>query len=117
VGFGGWCDANDHIGPDGSTYNFNGNLVYAEARYGDQLPGDVMASMTANDPNWAASAQGSPYVGGCTYVYLQISYDAAMFPNGVESEIRFDVNGKCNIYDPRTQTHGFTTNWALLVAD
>lgn len=117
VGFGGWCDDQDHIGPDGTTYNFNGNLVYAEARYGDQLPGDVMASMTANDPNWAASAAGSPYVGGCTYVYLQVSYDAAMFPNGVQSEIRFDVNGKSDIYDPRTGTTGFTTNWALLVAD
>ncbi len=117
VGFGGWCDANDHIAPDGSHYNFNGNLVYCEARYGDQLPGDVIEAMTANDSNWAASTQGSPYVGGCTYVYLQISYDAAMLPNGAQSEIRFDVNGKSDIYDPRTQSTGFTTNWSLLVAD
>lgn len=117
VTFGGWCDSSDHIGPDGSTYNFGGNLVYCEARYGDQLPGDVMVSMTTNDGNWAASAQGSPYVGGCTYVYLQVSYDAGMFPNGEQTEIRFDVNGKDDIYDPRTGTAGFTTNWALLVAD
>ena len=39
-----------------------------------------------------------------------------MFPSG-EPEIRFDVNGKSDIYDPRTQTTGFTTNWALLVCD
>ena len=117
VTFGGWCDSSDHIGPDGSTYNFNGNLVYCEARYGTQLAGDVMVSMTTNDSNWAANAQGSPYVGGCTYVYLQISYDAGMLPNGYQTEVRFDVNGKDDIYDPRNNTHGFTTNWALLVAD
>lgn len=115
VGFGGWCDGNDHIGPDGSTYNFNGNLVYAEARFGDQLPGDVMASLTANDGVWTTSAQGAPYVGGCTYIYLQISTDQSMFPR--EPEIRVDLNGKDDIYDPRTGTKGFTTNNALLVAD
>ena len=114
VNFGGHADGNDHIGPDGNTYNFGG-LVYCEARYGDQLSGDVLASLTANDPNWAASPEGNPYVGGCTYVYLKVEDDASMFPG--QPEIRFDVNGKCDIYDPRTQTKGFTTNWALLVAD
>lgn len=115
VTFGGWCDSNDHIGPDGSTYNFNGNLVYCEARYGDQPSGDVMRSLTTNDPKWAASAAGSPYLGGCTYIYLQISDDAGMFPS--DPEIRLDINGKSDIYDPRTDSTGFTTNPTLLIAD
>ncbi|SEB40561.1 hypothetical protein SAMN05443244_0317 [Terriglobus roseus] len=114
VNFGGQADHNDHVGPDGNTYNFGG-LVFCEARFGEQVSGDVLASLNANDPHWATTANGNPYVGGCTYVYLKIEYDTSMFPS--EPEIRFDVNGKCDIFDPRTQTNGFTTNWALIVAD
>lgn len=115
VNFGGAADGNTHIGPDGQHYNF-GTLVYCEAKFGDQARGDVIAGLTANDPNWAAGASGSPYLGGCTYVYLKIEYDTAMF-NGQEPEIRFTVRGKNNIYDPRTGTTGYTNNWALIVAD
>ncbi len=85
-------------------------------RYGDQLPGDVIGAMTANCPEWAPDANGnSPWVGGCTYVYLKIEYNEQLFPN--EPEIRFTVNGKNNVWDPRTQTSGFTSNWALVAAD
>jgi hypothetical protein len=114
IGFGGNADSNDHTDEGGNHYNF-GTLVYAEARYGDQVPGDVMASLTANDPNWAASSTGSPYVGGCCYIYLKIEFDTTMFPN--LPEIRVTVQGKNNIWDPRTNTFGYTDNWALCVAD
>ena len=116
VTFGGHSDGNDHVAPDGTTYNFGG-LVYCEARYGDQLPGDVMSSMTANDPTWAADVTTgrSPWVGGCTYIYLKVEDDAAMFPG--DPEIRVTLNGKCDIFDPRTNTTGWTNNWALVMAD
>jgi hypothetical protein len=32
-----------------------GPLVYCEARYGDQLPGDLITGLTANDPTWVAA--------------------------------------------------------------
>jgi hypothetical protein len=114
VNFGGHADGNSWIGPNGAHYNF-GTLVYCEARFGDQVDGDVMGSLTANDPNWAPSSGGSPWVGGCAYVYLKVEYDTAMFPG--EPEIRFTVRGKNDILDPRTGTTGYTTNWALHVAD
>jgi hypothetical protein len=114
VNFGGQADGNNHIGPNGQQYNF-GTLVYCEARFGDQVDGDVIAALTANDPNWAASGGKSPWVGGCAYFYLKVEYDVAMFPG--EPEIRVTVRGKNNILDPRTGTTGFTTNWALIVAD
>jgi hypothetical protein len=114
INFGGSANSNQYTGPDGSHYNF-GSLVYCEARFGDQTDGDVMVSMTANDPTWAAGANGSPWVGGCCYVYLKIEYDANMFPT--MPEIRFTVDGKNDILDPRTGTTGFTDNWALCVAD
>lgn len=114
VHFGGEAAGGDHTGPNGQTYNFGG-LVYCEAKYGDQAEGDVIGGLTANDPTWAASADGSPWVGGCTYVYLKVRYDEGQFTG--EPEIRFSVRGKNNILDPRTGLRGYTNNWALLVAD
>jgi hypothetical protein len=115
VGFGGAAGGGTKIGPGGAHYNFD-TLVYCEARWGEQLDGDVMASMTANDPNWAADGLGnSPWCGGCTYVYLKVEHDTAMFPNA--PEIRFTVRGKNDIWDPRTGTRGYSTNWALHIAD
>jgi len=114
INFGGNADGNDHVDEGGNKYNMGG-LVFCTARYGDQLPGDVMGELTANDPRWAASAQGSPYVGGCTYVYLKIEADASMFPS--DPEIRFTIQGKNDIWDPRTGTTGYSENWALCVAD
>jgi hypothetical protein len=102
------------IGPGGNHYQFAGK-VYCEARYGDQLPGDIVQKLAATDPNWAANVNQSPYGGGCTYVFLQIGYDSTQFPNF--PEIRFTVRGKNDIYDPRTGGRSFSANWALIVAD
>jgi hypothetical protein len=113
--FGGNSDGSDHTDEGGQHYNFGGPLVYCEARYGAQLPGDVISGMTANDPTWIASGGRSPFVGGCTYVYLKVEFDTAMFPQF--PEIRFTVHGKNDVWDPRTGTTSFTNNWALCLAD
>ena len=118
VGFGGIANSNSYEGPNGVQYNFGGtghSGIYCEARYGDQLDGDVIGGLTANDGNWSASSTGSPWVAGCTYIYLKIEYNPSLFPN--EPEIKLTVNGKNRVYDPRTGTTGFTTNWALIAAD
>lgn len=119
VGFGGVASNSTYTGPDGTQYNFGGtghSGIYCEARYGDQLPGDVIGGLTANDPNWAADGEGnSPWVGGCCYIYLKVEYNPTLFPNA--PEIRLTVRGKNDIYDIRTGTRGFSTNPALLVAD
>ncbi len=111
--FGGAADGVSRTGPNGVKYNFGG-LVYCEARYGDQVSGDVIGGLTANDPTWAATPQGSPYVGGCTYFYLKIEGDSATFPS--EPEIKVTTMGK-PVYDPRTGQTAYTSNWALHVAD
>jgi hypothetical protein len=105
------------IGPGGQHYNFDGK-VYAEIRFGDQLPGDVIQELATNDPQWQSYTprqNGTPYVGGCAYLYVNVGRDAAMFPT--YPEIRITVNGKNRIYDPRTGQLTFTSNWALCVAD
>jgi hypothetical protein len=112
--FGGSAGGGTHIGPSGQHYNFD-TLVYCEAKFGDQVAGDVIGGLTANDPNWAAGAAGSPYLGGCAYVYLKVEYDTAMFSQF--PEIRFTVHGKSDILDPRTGRRGYSTNPALIVGD
>jgi len=114
VNFGGDADHHDHTGPNGERYNF-GTLVYCEARFGDQRPGDYMTSIQANDPTWGPTSAGTPYLGGCAYVYLKVEFDTAMF--STEPEVRFTIRGKNDILDPRTRVRGYTNNWALIAAD
>lgn len=114
VNFGGSAAGGNFSGPNGQLYNFGG-LVYCEARFGDQAAGDVITGLTANDPVWSTTSAGSPSLLGCAYVYLKIEDDANQFPS--QPEIRFTVRGKNKLYDPRTGTRGYSTNWALCVAD
>jgi hypothetical protein len=118
IGFGGVADNNTYTGPDGLQYNFGGtghSGIYCEMRTGNQPNFDLMLSLTANDPNWAESLNGTPSLMGCTYIYLKVEYNPSLFPN--LPDVRVTVNGKNNIFDPRTQATGFTTNNALIAAD
>jgi hypothetical protein len=98
------------IGPNGVHYDFAGK-VYCEVRFGDQPPSDYMSSLSANDSTWPSTAN----LGGNAYIYLNVGFDAANFPN--PPEIRMTVNGKNTIFDPRDGKLKFTTNWALQTAD
>ncbi|MCU1251540.1 MAG: hypothetical protein JWQ49_4569 [Edaphobacter sp.] len=120
INFGGAANGNSYTGPNGVQYNFGGQ-VYCEARFGDQTEGQntttqIMGSLRANDPTWDYDTNGnSPWVAGCTYIYLKVENNPSLFPG--EPEVRITVNGKNDIWDPRTQTSKFTTNWALIAAD
>jgi hypothetical protein len=120
IGFGGGADGQNHIGPDGSTYNFaNGYSghegVYVEARFGDQPSGDYMGSLHANDSRWGPDASGNtPSLMGCSYLYLKAEYDTNVFPS--KPDARATIKGKA-VYDPRTGETAYSENWALIVAD
>lgn len=119
-GFGGGADGNDHVGPDGSTYNFaNGYSghegIFVAWRAGDQSEGDVMGELTANDSRWSADGNGnSPWVGGCAYIYLKCEYDPNVFPN--KPDVKATVLGK-PLYDPRSGETTYSANWALVIND
>jgi hypothetical protein len=114
VYFGGNADSNNHTGPNGQQYNFGGK-VYCSAFYGNQTQGSYFESLNANDPTWGPTSAGAPSIMSCAAVYLKLEFDPALFPS--LPEIKFTVRGKNNIYDPRTGTTGYTSNWALVVAD
>lgn len=113
--FGGTADPGTYIGPNGQHYTF-GSEVFCYPHMGTETAGTVVNSdLFANDPAWAPTVNGTPYLGGCTWVYLKLEADSSTFPQF--PEIRFTVKGKKDIFDPRTSLTGYSTNWALHVAD
>lgn len=120
IGFGGGCDGQDHIGPDGSKYNFanassGSQGVFVDPRFGDQAAGDYSTALQANDSRWGPDGQGNtPSLMGCAYIYLKVEYNTDVFPN--KPEVRATIKGK-PVYDPRTGLTAYSENWALIVAD
>lgn len=110
IGSNGTADSNDHYDASGNKYNWQGK-VYWETRLGtpDQGP---LSFLTQEDPNWPLTAT----LAGHACSYIRLTYDAQVFPSGIPG-IRVDVVGKNDIYDPRTETRGYTENWALCMAD
>lgn len=53
---------------------------------------------------------------GMAVVYVRLKYDADVWPGGFPN-ITFDVEGKDDIYDPRTDSYGYSQNMALCLAD
>lgn len=53
---------------------------------------------------------------GCAAIRLRLTYDQDAFPGGIPN-ITVDLEGKDDIWDPRTQTSGYSENSALCLAD
>jgi hypothetical protein len=53
---------------------------------------------------------------GRTLAYVRMGYDSGVFPSSIPN-VSFVIQGKNDIFDPRTGTRGFTNNAALCIAD
>jgi hypothetical protein len=62
-----------------------------------------------------AGGVGAPSGMGVAYMYVNQGYDTENFPQ--PPEIRVTINGKNDLFDPRTGLSGFSFNWALQVND
>ena len=113
IQFGGDADHFDHYGPDGVIYNFSGQ-VYCEARYGNQLPGDVIGAMTANDGHWAATTSGSPYLGGLAYVYLKVEFNPENFRRSRKYALR-SMESRCMIRARAPRDTARTPRWSARI--
>ncbi|MEX2450088.1 MAG: hypothetical protein WD407_04465 [Rhodospirillales bacterium] len=104
----------EHVPIAGSghaTGRFAGN-VKMYTRLGDPDQTAIQELINAVPAKWTADHRQR----GCAHVYLQLIWDQDKFPNGIPN-IRFDVEGKADVYDPRTDSFGYTTNAALCAAD
>lgn len=68
--------------------------------------------ISALPDKWTAAHRGR----GIASVHLRLKFDTDLFPNGIP-EVTFDIEGKNDIYDPRTMTTGYSENAALCLAD
>lgn len=71
-------------------------------------PTQVNAFLKANCPDWKDSQIGR----GLSFVRISLFYSAEKFPSGIP-DTRFVVRGRRDIYDPRTNTAGYSANTAL----
>lgn len=77
---------------------------------GDQTTAD--ADLVAEVPEWTSNHK----MLGCAYLYVRLEFNGDAFSGGL-STVSAEVRGKNDIYDPRTDSSGYTNNWALCVAD
>ncbi len=89
-----------------------GSVVMDDGGSGYSAEDPPTVNFDGGDP---VDAEQSPWLGDCAYLYINLGYDTTDYPS--LPEMRFTINGKDDIYDPRTGTRGFSTNWALQVAD
>lgn len=75
----------------------------------DQLADSMLVSEVAE---WTAAHRGR----GRAYVAMKLVYDRDIFPTGIPHP-KFLVKGKNDIYDPRTDSSGYSNNWALCASD
>lgn len=80
--------------------------------FGDVNQTAIAALVSAVPSKWTSNHRQR----GCAHAYVQLTYDRDLFPSGIPN-MTFDVEGAPDIYDPRTETTGYTTNAALCVAD
>ena len=112
-----------------------GRNVYFEALLGNQALGETFIGMTAGTPwqgtgklctpaspqNAGGTPAPNPWTRYCslqgkTAVFLRLKYDQKYFPAGLP-QISFHLRGKNDIYDPRTDSYGYTENAVLCIAD
>ena len=83
-----------------------------EKRYGTEA-GGAFPSLVARSPGlWTPDHRLS----GCAVVLISMGFNADVFPTGIPN-IAVDIEGKDDIFDPRTGTFGYTENAALCLAD
>jgi hypothetical protein len=90
----------------------DGNFVRVGKHRGEpnQQPDYLAAANTGG--KWTTSHR----LYGCAYLYVQLIAEPELFPNGVPN-ITAVIKGKNDIYDPRTDTTGYSNNAALCLAN
>lgn len=107
-----WTETPDYESTSVTITGDYAGFVYAEFNLGtdDQM---AFPGLVEEAPDkWTENHRQR----GCASVYLKLKYSSDKFPNGLPT-ITFLIRGKNDIYDPRTDTNGYTNNAALCVAD
>lgn len=98
-----------------------GEILSTDARYNGKV--DIVTHLGSGTdqpfPTLVAENLGwtdAHLLVGCAAVYVKLTFSSDAFPLGVPV-VNAVVQGKNDIYDPRTASYGYSNNWALVVAD
>jgi hypothetical protein len=86
--------------------------VSIEKKLGDATQTAFTAMKAALPDKWTENHR----LRGCAAIHLRLTYDQDAYPGGIPN-ITVDVEGKNDIWDPRTQTSVYSANPALCLAD
>lgn len=88
-------------------------LAYMNGEEDQEAQPDLLAQSEIYYPTkWGATDR----LRGISYAYIIIRFNNKVFADGLP-EISFQLAGKSDIYDPRTDTYIYTDNAALIIAD
>jgi hypothetical protein len=87
-------------------------LVTVEKRLGDEDQTAFEGLIAALPDAWTSAHR----LRGCAAIHLRLQADQDAFPGGIPA-ISVDITGKNNIFDPRSDTFGYSENPALCLAD
>jgi hypothetical protein len=86
--------------------------VTVEKRLGTANQSALSALKAALADKWSENHR----LRGCAAIHLRLTYDQDAFPGGIPN-ITVDLEGKNDIFDPRTESFGYSENPALCLAD
>ena len=99
------------VDPDGTTSDRYNDKLRIQVAYGTPTQAANNALVTASDGKWTNTHKLS----GIAYIYVRLAFDADVYPNGIPTFTAV-VKGK-KVFDPRTNTTGWSDNPALCVRD
>ena len=85
-------------------------FVSIEKHYGSGLP---FPQLRRDSPDLWTTAHR---LDGCSAIHISLAFSADVFPTGIPN-ISVDIEGRDDIYDPRTATVQYSENAALCLAD
>jgi len=99
---------------NGSSHVAQGDFVGKAIMYFETGKQSVAnASVVSDTPaNWSTSHK----LLGQTYAYFKLTYDTTVYSGGVPN-VSAVIKGKDTIWDPRTNTYGYSSNHALCCLD
>jgi hypothetical protein len=86
--------------------------VTVEKKLGDANQAAFSGLQAALPDKWTETHR----LRGCAALHLRLTYDQDAYPGGIPN-ITVDLEGKDDIWDPRTQVAGYSENPALCLAD
>jgi hypothetical protein len=83
-----------------------------QKQYGTETNSPFSTLIASSGGKWTAAHRGQ----GCAAIHISLTFNTDVYPSGIPN-ISVDIEGRNDIYDPRTGTTGYSENPALCLAN